>query len=383
MGMAITHAALDLGSLSPAADKLVGAGANGAARRMVSEGLAPLPPRDLSLALYQIWVDDLDGLGSKAKKSIESLPEAVVMGMLDASDLPPSCVDWIARRRLEHAAVLGRVLEHPQADDETWCVIASVGPESICERIANNQERWTQAPQIVASLYENPNCRQSLIHRVLEFAVRADLEVPIPMMDEIRKAMGECEVDPSRDQALSETLNDQEAEALRREQLADGGSQDSKPKPGLHANTGPVDLQAEAEQRQARHAQLRTMSPMEKIRAALLGSAADRAVLVRDNNKTVAMAAIKCPRVRDNEVVAYSSDRSLSNDVVRYIAGRREWVKLYAVKVNLVMNPKTPMPRAMALLSSLSRKDLAKVARSKNVASALQKMAKRKSQNAA
>lgn len=381
--MAITHAALDLPSLSVAANKLVGESAKPSARKMVAQGLAPLPPRDLGLALYQIWVTDLDGLAGQAKQSVESLPENVVMGIFDAPDLPAQVIDWLTRRRIKDATVLGRALEHANTDDETWSAMASVGPEEVCERIANNQERWTQAPEIVAALYENPNCRQSLIHRVLEFAVRAGLEVPIPMMDEIRKAMGDCTVDPSRDEALS-SVADPDKEAMRVMQVAEGSEElDERAMAANQAAGAPVDLKAEAERRQARHAQLRTMSPMEKIRAALLGSAADRSVLVRDNNKTVAMAAIKCPRVRDNEVVAFSADRSLTNDVIRYIASRREWIKLYAVKVNLVMNPKTPVPRAMALLSHLSRKDLAKVARSKNVSSTLQKAAKRKTQGAA
>lgn len=380
----MTYAALDLSTLSAAANKLIGEHANAAARKMVAQGLAPLPPRDLGLALYHLWAGDLDGLGSVAKDSLESLPESVVMGMFDAPDLPPPVIDWVVRRRIKDASVLGRALEHSNTDDETWSAIASVGPEVICERVANNQERWMQAPQIVASLYENPNCRQSLIHRVLEFAVRENLDVPIPMMAEIRKAMHDSAIDPSRDQAMVDTVVDKAEQEARVQEVAEGqGHRQERGWPTPAQNDGPVDLQEEAERRQARHAQLRSMSPMEKIRAALLGSASDRAVLVRDNNKTVAMAAIKCPRVRDNEVVAYSADRALTNDVIRYIASRREWVKLYAVKVNLVMNPKTPVPRAMALLSSLSRKDLAKVARSKNVSSTLQKAAKRKTQSAA
>ena len=53
-------------------------------------------------------------------------------------------------------------------------------------------------------------------------------------------------------------------------------------------------------------------------------------------------------------------------------------IKLYQVKLNLVMNPKTPMARSMAFLGHLSQADLKKVARSKGVPSALTKAAKRK-----
>ena len=130
----------------------------------------------------------------------------------------------------------------------------------------------------------------------------------------------------------------------------------------------------------SRTQELMAMNTMEKIRAALLGDQSDRGFLIKDSNKIVAMAVIKSPKVKENEVVGYSSNRSLSPDVIRYIASRREWVKLYQVKLNLVMNPKTPMARAMSFLPFLKNNDVKKLARSKNIPAALAKAAKRKVQ---
>jgi hypothetical protein len=56
-------------------------------------------------------------------------------------------------------------------------------------------------------------------------------------------------------------------------------------------------------------------------------------------------------------------------------------VKLYSVKLNLVMNPKTPLAKAMTLLAFLNAGDVQKVARSKNISTALSQAAKRKLQN--
>jgi hypothetical protein len=120
------------------------------------------------------------------------------------------------------------------------------------------------------------------------------------------------------------------------------------------------------------------MRPPEKVRTALLGDKSDRAMLIRDPNKVVAMSVVKSPKVSDSEAVGWSANRSLSPEIIRFIANKREWIKLYTIKFNLVMNPKTPMSKAMALLPYLNRGDLAKVARSKGVPSALAKAAKRK-----
>jgi hypothetical protein len=124
--------------------------------------------------------------------------------------------------------------------------------------------------------------------------------------------------------------------------------------------------------------QILQMRPLEKIRTALLGDKYDRSLLVRDSNKTVAIAAIRSPKVRDDEAMAYSANRALPLEVITYISNRRDWIKLYSVKLNLVMNPKTPMARSMSLLAFLNRGDVTKVSRSKNIPSALATAAKRK-----
>jgi hypothetical protein len=67
---------------------------------------------------------------------------------------------------------------------------------------------------------------------------------------------------------------------------------------------------------------------------------------------------------------------------VTYISNNRDWTKLYRVKLNLVMNPKTPMSRAMHLLGHLHPSDIRKVATSKNVPSALATAAKRRTRTA-
>ncbi len=90
------------------------------------------------------------------------------------------------------------------------------------------------------------------------------------------------------------------------------------------------------------------------------------------------MSAIKSPRVKENEVVAYAANRTLPHEVIRYIATRRDWTKLYAVKLNLVMNPKTPMALSMGFIGHLHGKDVRKVAQSKNIPSALAAAAKRR-----
>jgi hypothetical protein len=114
-----------------------------------------------------------------------------------------------------------------------------------------------------------------------------------------------------------------------------------------------------------------------KIRAATLGDAFIRGEAIRDPLKLVAMAAIKSPGVTDIEAARYARNQALAEDVVRYIAGNRNWTKLYGVKVSLCKNPKAPIAEISRLLPFLRQKDLASVSKSKGVPSAVTAQARK------
>jgi hypothetical protein len=114
-----------------------------------------------------------------------------------------------------------------------------------------------------------------------------------------------------------------------------------------------------------------------KIRAATLGDAFIRGEAIRDPFKLVAMAAIKSPGVTDIEAARYARNQALAEDVVRYIAGNRNWTKLYGVKVSLCRNPKAPISEISRMLPFLRHKDLASLSKSKGVPSAVTAQARK------
>lgn len=413
--MAYEHSPLSPEQLGPAG-KLVGENAPPPMKMMAARGLAPLPPKDLLVAMYHLWASN-DPLAEDAAKGAAKLPPPVLNGALGDRTLHSGVLDFLSRKLVRDDVIIEKILRHPNVHDETMVGVGRVCSESICDLIAENQSRWLECPAIVVSLYNNRNCRMSVIHRMLEFAEREGVEIKLPMMDEIRIAMKDSPpADPERDALFKAAVGGDEAEAKAIETVEQAGAEDdleqavegavleadeelaSPEEVEAIANKvtqegdgaaggeddaaeqAPVEETGEAApvSRERRLGQLLKMSPMEKIRAALLGDQYDRSILVRDSNKVVAMATIKSPKIKDNEAVAFSSNRALSHDVIRYIAGRREWIKLYAIKLNLVMNPKTPLSRSMTLLAHLNRSDVRKVARSKNIPAALAKAAKRR-----
>jgi len=112
-----------------------------------------------------------------------------------------------------------------------------------------------------------------------------------------------------------------------------------------------------------------------KIRAATLGDAFVRAEAIRDANKMVSLAAIKSPSVTDSEAAAYAGNQVLGEDVIRYIATRREWTKLYGVKVSLCRNPKAPIAETTRLMPFLRERDIDGLIKSRGVPSAVKAQA--------
>jgi len=420
--VAFTHAPLTEAQLSAAARKLTNPGSPAPMRLMAARGLAPLPPRDLVVTLYQFWVTNEAPLAEESAKTILGLPTSVLAGALADAQLPAGVLDFLARKLTRNETILEGLIRHPNVDDETLAGLARLCPETICDQLADNQIRWLKCPAIVEGLYQNPNCRMSVVHKVLELAIREGIDVKLPNMEEIRIALGDgaAPADPSRDDVFRAAAGEQVAQRHARaveqaEQLAVGETIDYDamsvegedefqlfvgdepedelslpfddalgdapdapeipPEIGADAN---FEDEADDQPKGDRLTIITRLRPMEKIRLALMGSAFERSVLIRDSNKAVSLSAIKSPRVRENEVIAYAANRTLNPDVIRFIARRREWTKLYQVKLNLVLNPKTPMAAALGFLGHLHAHDVQKVARSRNIPSALAQAAKRK-----
>ena len=121
---------------------------------------------------------------------------------------------------------------------------------------------------------------------------------------------------------------------------------------------------------------IRDLNVSQKVRLALMGSAAERGILIRDSNKLVCRTVIRSPSVTDSEVMHYAKNKSLPDDVIGYIASNRKWIRHYQVKMSLVMNPKTPLSDSLNFLAHLRMSDLRSVARSRDVPPPVAKAAK-------
>ena len=122
------------------------------------------------------------------------------------------------------------------------------------------------------------------------------------------------------------------------------------------------------------------MNTADKLKLAFTGGKTERGLLINDGNKVVSNAVLKNPRITVGEIVRVVNSKTASDDVLRLIARNREWVKNRGVQVGLITNPRTPLPIAMRFLDRLDKRELTKIAKSKNVSSVLSAGALRKMQ---
>ncbi|MEI6703679.1 MAG: hypothetical protein WCL71_09115, partial [Deltaproteobacteria bacterium] len=66
-----------------------------------------------------------------------------------------------------------------------------------------------------------------------------------------------------------------------------------------------------------------------------------------------------------------------NDEIMRLICANREWVKNYNIRKALITNNRTPVQHAMKFLDTMGEKDLASLAKSKNISSVISTMAKR------
>lgn len=120
------------------------------------------------------------------------------------------------------------------------------------------------------------------------------------------------------------------------------------------------------------------MSPGQRLSLAMRGTREERAVLIRDPNKIVAVAVLSSPKITDSEVESIAKMASVSDDVLRIIGHTRGWMKNYAIVSALTRNAKTPVAVSLNLLSRLLEKDVKVLATDRNVPDVVRLAARRR-----
>ena len=400
----------------------------------VAAGILPMLPEENVLTLYQLSFDEDKEVAEKAMFALRDMPTNIMAAVVRKVPWPEP-IDRIGSLFYNNPDVVQSILYNKATDNTTVTDIARACSRDIVDIIASNQARLMDHPAIIEAIYMNKNSRMSTVDRLVSFAVRNNIqldglacfkELLAAQQTEARAEAAAPAAAPAG-AAVDETASDasfmtafvigleMDAKAggagvdegdlmvpgkvggVFGEFDGKGGSgaagffgeyDDAGGESGKESLFGEFDTAMEDMQRKREleeqdeedklpiEIQLAKMPISHKIRLATIGTAAHRSVLLLDANKVVSMAAIKSPTITDQEVVRCSQSRAVSDEILRYIAANRDWTKNYFVKVNLINNPKTPLPSAMSFLTHLRSNDLKNVSMNKNIPNALRETAK-------
>jgi len=359
----------DLTDLPAPAQRILSPEAPAAMRLMAARGVVPgVKPADVVAVVAALASGEDEAAAGVARTTLGDLPPPILASAL-AADLAPWVIGAMIRANIKREEVVAALVTMPRIETDALKEATTTCSERVTEVIATNKARLLRSPSVIVKLYKNPKTRMSTADRLVDLAHRNGVELDLPIFRELVEALQE-QLIPEPDEALTfDDLTFRDADARAKETDIDP----------LHEDTHTLDDTGEeklAEKVLPLYAALAEMSLSGKIRRATIGSAAERMILVRDTNRLVARAAIRSEMVQEPEVVRISANRQITADILMIIAKKSDWVKNGSIKLNLVSNPKTPLPVVSKLIPYLQEHEVRNLARSKSVSAAVSTLAR-------
>ncbi|MBK8940810.1 MAG: hypothetical protein IPM79_25130 [Polyangiaceae bacterium] len=360
--------AIDTSSLSVPAQKILSGPPK--LQEMAAKGVAiGVPPGDLIVVLAALTQSAEPGVADTARRTLDNLPAQVLSGALGAN-LQAAAIHEIATRNHDRIDVLGRLIAMPAIDIDTLLEVGKVCSEDASELLATNEERLLSNPKLIEVLYLNKRTRMSTADRMIELAVRNNVEVGLPAWKEAAAAIqnelipeptGELSPDDvlfAQNLALAEAMRAQGEEIEDTHELV--GDEEEKVKDKY------VPLFRE----------IAMMTTTQKIRLASVGTPEAIMILISDASPLVASAAAKSPNINEAVVEQVAKRRNIMADVLTSIGQRPELLRRLSTKRDLMKNPKTPPSLALKLINHFQAHELERMAGDRNVGGATRQLIK-------
>jgi hypothetical protein len=279
----------------------------------VCTGGAHLAPADRAEILAVLAGDADEMVAARAQDAILSLPVESFVEALKREQALPMLFTYAARNLADKPGVCDALVQNKNCSAEHLVPVvrhlSTLGIQALMEEL----DRVTESPALAAALEHSSSLtvdQKNQLH---------DLHGPDNLIDEA---------------ALAEAAAAVESDLARRQTLIQ---------------------------------RLAKMTVAQRVQFAMKGGSEARRTLIRDNNKVVQRAVLQSPRLTDQEVEAFAAMASLTDEILRLIAGNRSFRKNYTVVRNLINNPKAPLDVTMHMLPMLNAVDLKRLTTNKNV----------------
>lgn len=313
--------------------------------KVVSE----IPPSLAVDILFVLWSDQDAAVKELAQKIVREIPEESYANYILMEDVTAEKLDHLAKIFGEKTSILEAIILNPTTSDGTIRFIASFCESAQLELILLDKPRLSRVPSIIDDILANPRLTSEL--RAL---INKDKSQTLGMLYPTESLKGK----PAPKLLLTSGVDSVVDEAIAKTEM----------------------IENDDEREKSVYQQILTMNIPQKIQFALKGPREARIYLVRDANKVVSASVLKSPKVAESDVEAFAKMRNVSEEILRQIAGTRQWVRNQSVVEALAKNPKTPVPVTLKLLPRLSKFSIRTIAVSKDVPEAVKKVAQKLSQ---
>lgn len=331
---------------APELDLLAAIESGQAPRRILefaARGFVPLSPGDLVRAVGSILASGDPELVPLCEETFRTFDVEALHGAVRSPGARTEQLDAIARRTKERRVLEG-VLQHRAVSDATLVWLARRIPPDLQDVLVTNQARLLATPGIVENLFENPDLSADIRRRADEFLEEFFLKK-----------------ERERGERIEEAEEIADAEEISDAEEASEPSGQAAPE----EESGDVLFR------------LGSLTVAEKIRVAYRGNREERLFLVRDTNRLVSTAVLKSPKTNEADAEVIANMKSVSEDVLRAIAQRREWMKKYSLMSAIVKNPRSPIDVTISLVARLSPRDQTTLSTDRNVPEVVRVTAKR------
>ena len=319
-------------------------------KRSVARGVLPLGPGPMLETLVLLLADEDRDLRDDAVKSLRRMPKSIVLGVCSSADASPDLLHNLAKLFSKNGEILEKLLLNPSLEDRTVEHVAALPFPHLLEIIARRLDILERRPGIVEKLRANPESPGGILILWEE--------------NQERKGRGAA-IDETAAEG-DEGGEEEEFSPLLTEEDDGGSTEACEEEP-----------QTVVEKKQTVIQMLREMTAGQRVAIASKGNGEVRKILIRDKNRLISQKVLENPKITDSEVEMYAKSTNVSEDVLRTIGCKKEWVKKPTIVRALVTNPKTPLGIAIGFLNKLNVRELEGLSRNRNIPEALRRMAQR------
>jgi hypothetical protein len=323
--------------------------------------------------------------GQQAQMTLAGWDEVSARAVASDPQTRPEVLNYMSSPRHLRPCLLPTLLENPSVPETRLAKIASLESRSVIEPMLAS-ERIRRVPNVLLALAANPKLTAEELERVNSWIASGAggdsgdeiLEVELTeYLSEHAAEIKAAEQEPFFLYGFNPEQLELEEEPAPSEAPGPGGSPRDENSAAAHVMSLSAKAMAlkDKKEKQSTIQKIMKMTVGERVQLALKGSKDDRFVLIRDGARVVSSAVVDSPKLTDSEVEMFTSLKSVHESVLRCIAGKRKFIKRYAVIRTLTSNPRCPLDVSLSLVPHLLTMDLKHLSNNKNVGDSVRKLA--------